>query len=187
MNMKNNNMKPIKKPVAKKQTDLTAFQLKLSKEFKRLRQEIEDTQQDMSEMIETISFKQRKDVPVIFKNEKGNEIFKTFNLNVIPRLGEKFNLRPTPGSCCLNAYLIDEFDLSEQQLINHVMNDTYFSFIVSDVATNLSVIDSHPDDEWDDMNGVNFNEVEEDYNMTYVITLQPNNSLKKEVLIEKIR
>lgn len=79
-----------------------------------------------------------------------------------------------------------EFDLTEQQLTNHVIeHKTYFSFIISDIATNLVVLDSHPDGEWDDMNGVNFEE--EEYNMVYLITLSPNNVSKKEVLIEKIK
>ena len=146
------------KQVEKKKKDITLLQLNNS--LNKLKNDIKTIKEnliDFGEHLETMYFKMRKDVPVIFLNESGDEIFKTFNLNSIPKIGEKMNLRPSPDSCCLNRYLMKEFDLTEQQLTNHVIeHKTYFSFIISDIATNLVVLDSHPDCEWDDMNGVNF-------------------------------
>ena len=179
-------MKTQKTVVAKKQKEVTLLQL--SKELNKLKNEIKSIKEESIDFgihLETVYFKMRKDVPVIFKNNSGDEIFTTFNLNSIPRVGEKMNLRPSPESCCLNRYLMKEFDLSEEQLTNHVLeHKTHFSFIVSDVATNIFVLDSHPEDEWDDRNCVNF---EEEYHMAYIVTLSPNNVSKKEVLIEKIK
>lgn len=175
--------------LAKKPNPKEVTLLQLSQELKKLKNEmkvIKDNTIEIGENVETVSYKLRNDIPVIFQNESGDEIFKTFNLNHIPRIGEKMNLRPSPDSCCLNNYLMHEFDLTEENLTKHVLeNKTFFSFVVSDVATNLFVLDSHPDDEWDDMNGINFNN-EEEFHMSYVVTLVPNNLLQKKVLVEKI-
>lgn len=160
----------------------------LNKEIKKLNNQIHKLKKDFNETEENISnicFKLRKDIPFIFQDESGNELFKTFNLNILPKIGEKLNLRPSPESCCLNSYLINEFNLTEEQLSQHVFeNKTFFSFIIKDISTNIIVFDSHPEDEWDDSNCINFDE--EEYNMTYIITIAPNNIAKKEVLIEKI-
>ena len=161
--------------------------LQLSQELKKLKKEIstiQDNTMEIGEHLDSIGYKLRKDIPFIFINENEDELFKTFNLNVLPRVNEKMNLRPSPDSCCLNIYLMKEFDLTEEQLTDHIINKNYFSFIISDIATNITIIDSHPENEWDDANCVNF--IEEEYNMVYLITLRPNNICKKQVLIEKI-
>ncbi len=179
----------MKTQVEKKQNKKEITLLQLSKDLKKLKNELESVQDntmEMSEHLETVCFKLRKDIPFIFQNETGHELFKTFNLNIIPRVGEKMNLRPSVDSCCLNNYLMNEFDLTIEQLASHaVENKTFFSFIVSDIATNVIVMDSHPENEWDDCNCMNFDE--EEYNMTYVITLIPNNVVKKQVMVEKYK
>lgn len=161
----------------------------LNKEIKKLNLQINKMKNDFNEVGETlhnIGFKLRKDIPFIFQNESGNELFKTFNLNMLPKIDEKINLRPSPDSCCLNKYLINEFNLTEEQLTQHILeNQTSFSFFVKDISTNIIVFDSHPEDEWDDSNCINFDE--DEYNIKYIITLTPNNIIKKEVLIEKIK
>lgn len=174
----------------KTKNELTLSQL--SKEIKKLRNDyrimnesLETTYEDMEESLEIICMKIRRDVPVIFQNDKQDVLFKTFNLKRIPKVGEVINLIPTLGSCCLNENLMNEYDLSENEMIKHIENKTPFSFIAGETMTNLTVLDSHPEDEWEDLNGINFSD--DNNNMTYVVTLYPNNKCKKEVLIEKMR
>ncbi len=161
----------------------------LSKEIKKLNNEMKKIRNNFNETEENINnicFKLRKDIPFIFQDESGKELFKTFNLNILPKIGEKLNLIPSPGSCCLNSYLMNEFNLTEEQLSQHVFeNKTSFSFIIKDISTDIIVFESHPEGEWDDCNCVNFDE--EEYNMSYSITIVPNNIAKKQVLIEKIK
>jgi hypothetical protein len=169
-----------------KQKEVTLSQL--NKDLKGIKKEmlkIKQSSEETEECVSNIFFRLRKDIPFIFQDSNGNELFKTFNLSILPKIGEKMNLRPMPGSCCLNKYLMDEFNLTEEQLTQHIIeNKTSFSFVVSDVSTNIIVFESHPEDEFDDSNCQNFDE--EEYNMTYTITLVPNNVAKKQVLIEKI-
>lgn len=157
------------------------------KEIRKVKKEMTVIQEDVTDIMEEvgiINFKSRKDIPFIFISQEGNHLFKTFNLNVMPVVGHTINLRPTPGSCCLNAYLMGEFDLTEKQVNEHISSKSYFSFIVNDITTNITVMDSHPDNEFDDDNAMNF--IDEDYNMVYLITLIPNNKISKQVLVEKI-
>jgi hypothetical protein len=181
----------MKTQVEKNQNKKEITLLQLSKDLKKLNNEIKSMKQNTVETnahINEVYFKLRRDIPFIFQNEDGHELFKTFNLSILPRVGDKMNLRPSEDSCCLNSYLMKEFDLTIEQLASHaVENETFFSFIISDVATNILIIQSHPEDEWDDCNCMNFEGDGDEYNMTYVITLVPNNVVKKRVLVEKIR
>lgn len=156
----------------------------LSKELNKFKSNVSKNQSDILDIVENIHFKLRKDIPFVFVNPDKKELFKTFNLNILPRTGESINLKPTPGSCCLNSYLMSEFDLTEEILTDCVMNQTHFSFVVKEVTTNITIFESHPNNEFEDLNGTNF---DGDYDMMYFVTLIPNHTVKKEVLIEKIK
>jgi hypothetical protein len=160
---------------------------KLQKEILSLKKnigKINKNNNELTQMLETIMFKSRNDVPIIFATSDDKEIFRSFNLKSIPKLGSVINLTPTEHSCCLNAYLMKEHNLNESELERTIENNTSFSFIISNIITNITIVDSHPTNEWEDFTGVNHED--DDSNFNYRIVIEPYNVLHKKVLIEKI-
>lgn len=160
----------------------------LQKEISNLKKNINKlnvNNNKLMESLEQLTFKLRNDIPLIFTSTDDKELFRSFNFKSIPKLGHIINLTPTENSCCLNTFLMKEHNLSESELITNIENNTSFSFIISNIITNLTIMYSHPVNEWEDLNGINHED--DDSNFNYQIIIEPYNVLQKKVLIEKIK